>query len=549
MYPVLIVLAFSATLLLRRKLFQRERQRRLHELRPGGLPLALLFQPYTFFLLVLVVCYSYLVCLFGELVVKYNWLDPTTFKLEVHFPKDAPGVGVLEDYVVPSWLRGLSVGAPLCVGATFAVTVAHLRLHLPQARGFEDHLRWFPSYSHDLAMQVVCLPLVYGVFALYSLYTMLSLVTGDAFSGSPSTSHQVLEEHWNLTVTSVQRTYETSFELADLYEAWALRAFGLLCFALVGRQISLETPTVKHIIDTVREHQARVACAQDQGILGDLTILNDPHKFLFMPLQQTSYIGIRVFVLTYAAKSAYMLTLGILQDQFEVELCGSRGRFPAACSFTDYVSGAAFLASCLAIYNIVVFEHNLKEILSKDRFRPFEKFLSVKIMVSIAFFQDAALSILLGSVLNYHTVQINLCYASLICCEVLALSVIVLAAWKPVDQDWYAGDCYIEMEEAAERRGQLADECGSAQQRHPAFLQRRQLTAGVPQTPAVGDELTAIIELRGDVRGDQGRALEDMINTLSATVRARYKPAALFRCRSLGLSSDASATPLSGAGW
>jgi len=547
---VLIVLAFSVTLLLRKALFQRERQRRLHELKLGGLPLAALFQPYSFFLTVLVVCYSYLVCMFGGLIVKYSWLDPNTFNLEDHFPKDAPGVGVWDDYLVPSWLLVLSVVAPVSVGATFAVTVAHLRLHLPQARGFEEHLRWFPSYSHDLAMQVVCLPLVYGVFALYSVYTMLSLVTGDAFPGSPDKAQPVLEERWNLTVTSVQRTYDTSFELADLYEAWALRAFGLLCFALVGRQISLETPTVRHIIDTVREHQTRVAGAQDRGILGDLTILSDPHKFLFLPLQQTSYIGIRVFVWTYAAKSAYMLTLGILLDQFEVELCGGRGRFPAACSFKDYVSGAAFLASCLAIYNIVVFEHNLKEILSKDRFRPFEKFLSVKIMVSIAFFQDAALSILLGSVLNYHMVQINLCYASLICCEVLALSVIVFAAWRPQDQDWYAGDCYIEMEETAVRHGQLADESGSTQQRDPAFLQRRQLTAGVPQTPAVGDELTAIIELRGDVRGDQGRALEDMINTMSATVKARYKPAALFRCRNMGLSSgDASSTPLSGAGW
>ena len=186
MYPVLMVLAFSVTLLLRRLLFQRERQRRLHELKPGGLPLAALFQPYTFFLIVLVACYTYVVCVLGELMVNYRWLDSATFKLEANFPKDAPGVGVLEDYAVPSWLRALSVAAPVCVGATFVVTVAHLRLHLPRARGFEDHLRWFPSYSHDLAMQVVCLPLVYGVFALYSLYTMLSLVTGDAFSGSPS---------------------------------------------------------------------------------------------------------------------------------------------------------------------------------------------------------------------------------------------------------------------------------------------------------------------------------------------------------------------------
>jgi len=197
-----------------------------------------------------------------------------------------------------------------------------------------------------------------------------------------------------------------------------------------------------------------------------------------------------------------------------------------------YVDGACFLASTLAILNIVVFEQSLKDILDKERFRPFAKFLAVKMLVSIVFLQYYGLSVLMGQIWRMSDVQIRLSYACLVCCEVLPLSILVFVAWRPSEGDWYGGDCYMEGGGAGAEthgRGQLADESRSFTEADAPFVASRQPSQAMAAGRAMSDELTAIIELRGDVKAQEGRALEDVINTLSRTVSATYKPAALYR--------------------
>lgn len=498
-------------------------QERIHKLKVMQVSLAAVLQPHFYFFSVLLIMYIYLIFNFMDILTKYPLLDPTTFR----FPEiNGTTPADIRDYHIPGFLRWMSMACPVFIGLTFGVTITHLWRHFPFNRGFDDHLRWFPSYSHDLAMQVVALPLVYGVFALDSTRCMLKLMTGDAYKPDGTRS-------WSSVEDDVNQTYSINFQLADLYEAWALRSFGVLCFVRVSRQIRLEAPTVKYIIETVRAHFAGVQTAgsRDRMLMEDLIILNSPEELLFEPLQQTAGIGVMVFVYTYALKSVYLLSLGLLADEpFNIQLCGNAGKFPAMCSFIPYVDGAAFLASTLAIYNMVVFEHNLKAILKRENFKPFEKFLCVKMLVSIAFLQDFAMTVVIGSVLDFSKQQVNLCYTCLICFEVFPISVLVFWAWRPTPNDWYAGDRHPgQVLGEGLATGQLADEKVSEDSH---FAESRQLTAMVGSARCLNRDAVAAIELHGNVCAQEGKALEELVNTMSRTMTAVYKPAALFNSRS-----------------
>merc|ERR1711865_1335167 len=75
------------------------------------------------------------------------------------------------------------------------------------------------------------------------------------------------------------------------------------------------------------------------------------------------------------------------------------------------------------------------------------------------------------------------------------------------------------------QRGQLAGEAEGDN----VYYDSRTPNEAMAAARGLSDELTAIIELRGDVRAHEGRALEEVINSLSKTVKAQYKPAALYR--------------------
>merc|ERR1740139_179969 len=75
-------------------------------------------------------------------------------------------------------------------------------------------------------------------------------------------------------------------------------------------------------------------------------------------------------------------------------------------------------------------------------FKPFVKFLSVKILVSIVFFQQFLMQAIMGKLgpFQFSTPQIRLLYPCVICFEVFVLSLVVWWAWRPRPGDWYTGD-------------------------------------------------------------------------------------------------------------
>eukprot|EP00929_Paragymnodinium_shiwhaense_P009740 TRINITY_DN11402_c0_g1_i2.p1 TRINITY_DN11402_c0_g1~~TRINITY_DN11402_c0_g1_i2.p1 ORF type:complete len:635 (+),score=124.05 TRINITY_DN11402_c0_g1_i2:82-1986(+) len=567
-HPGVILGTFTAVFQVRKHLYRRDRQTRLHKFsKRYGAYWALIFQPYALFMLMITVLYITQVKTMIEMGRAHPMLDPKTYLQSEVTEVKADGTFhkvLKEQEHVASWLRLLALMCPVFVGGSLVVTMFHLALHLPR-RLHDENIRWYPSYSHDLAMFVVLLPLVYGLFALDNVILVLRQTTGDAWlEFTRSGRHQnATETDWESMDELYETMYHANFEMADLYEAWALYCFAQLCFMRVSRQIHKEVPTVQYLIRMVKEHLSQVGGDDgDEQILDELTLLNNPKEFLYEPLKTTSSMGVMVFVYTYAVKSFFLITLTILKMPapfgLGVQVCGEGGIAPVVCGMRSYVDGAAFLASSLAIYNLIVLEHRLRDILERDQFKPFEKFLSVKIMVSIAFFQDIFLKIISSWLYKgkFSHVQLNLCYSCLICAELLLIVALVFFAWKPRPGDWYncdqaASEC-VEDAPLGSFVGRLAMDETFYVEEDSSFVQSRWLTTLVerrssfpqgsepeetfqPSVLGAPGGACATIELRGDVSTAKGRAIANLVNTLTENpcrpITAVYRPAAMLRSK------------------
>jgi len=384
---------------------------------------------------------------YWSVMKEYNWLDSSTFERQ----DEGRVWRVQKQYCGNNLFRGLRylcILSPVPVVVTYAVTLLQVyRHHLPRSRGFDDELRWYPTHSHDLAMQVVSMPEVYGVLALDSVVVMMQLMTGQAFSSVTATGQAARVMASHVTHMSVM-TYHSNMEVADLYEAWALRHFGRLCLMRIGRRIRREVPLLQRMISRDRFEPV-------PGSATELEVLDHPEVYLFKPLEATSGMGLKVFVYTYGLKSIYILFLTILAGEpFNIDLVQV---FPAAGSLMSCVQGAAFLASTVAIYNLVVLEHSFEHLLKTAGFTPMLKFFGVKVLVSITFLQSMVMDIVLGKMLNYTQEQIELCYACAVCFEVLPLSLVTAWAWRPRCGDWY-GDDKDPTQVFSNARGRLANE-------------------------------------------------------------------------------------------
>merc|ERR1712187_770440 len=118
---------------------------------------------------------------------------------------------------------------------------------------------------------------------------------------------------------------------------------------------------------------------------------------------------------------------------------------------------AGFFASGAAIYNIFIVERAYHTEL--EGCSPILKFLSVKILVSLAFFQRGVISCLqiasqllpatvqhivtyvplAGDILNFSQVQMHLFYPALVLFECLLAALMHVWAWRS-SEDWYSED-------------------------------------------------------------------------------------------------------------
>lgn len=383
------------------------------------------------------------------------------------------------------WLKPFVLGSPAAVCLSLILCWFQTESHV-----FEIHKN-LGTLKHDRAVQIIALPCVFAAMAMASMVPIYELVTGSisaemvsipfgidlkkrfgqiqaaAFGGpqdgapaignssaygsqfpvallGQSTHTHVHSMEWPAAYKFAMWRYETCFYVGDLFEAWALYQFGLLALELIRESFSRKEAS---------EHEAERHAAQE---------LLAAHS----AVSSLAWLGTMAFVVVCVGQTA----------------CSMHPYFSGTANGLETImSGfqvAGFISSGVALYNVFVVERAFHAHLSPSS--PVLKFLSVKILVSLSFFQRGILVLLqngnkmmphmvqkitsyvpiLGDILNMTEVQIHLFYPALILYECFLTSLMHFWAWQ-ANEEWYTTgicDCDDEIYMDSERQPLLAKE-------------------------------------------------------------------------------------------
>jgi len=379
-------------------------------------PLHLLLQYYSVFYLILVFVVL-IPCVWSIFVWEidyYDWLDPNHFQIPAGLTEKERA-----ELSIPLWLRILSLSSVMIIPIILLVTIVHTWKHVQCVRTRNQverpHIQFAMNtpgtISHDLALHVIALPVVYGIMSMRSTDRSWMIMTASGRGAHLSPGEYRLRQQDEIAM------YESNFEIADLYEAWSLWCFSKLCVAFV--QARLEAP--------------RVVCSAIHGgaLLNRLVKgLLATNSQLSKSLEGITLLGLNYFVAFNILQSTF-LVMSRVMAKASMDPCKMSPYFCLE-SIEPYLSGASFIVSTIAISNIVSFEHSFA--IQLKEFDPTWKFWGVKILVSIAFIQKMVLSFVFQGWAGYSTVQVDLMYSSLITLELLPIAIIMWRAWDPQRQ-------------------------------------------------------------------------------------------------------------------
>jgi len=313
--------------------------------------------------------------------------------------------GKLPSYFHPAVLIAIPVA---CV--TYLVCVLQAASHVNKIRLNES------AHMHDRVVQIVSLPAVYTVMALASLSRMFGVVAhGLELSDTNTPEYQHLSEF------NLQKS-EASFWVGDLYESWALYQFSKLTMELLSAAFAR--------LGTSRNEQERNTA---NGLL-----------LAYPAVDSLAWLGVFGFLVVAIAHSGWSLWLLTFATDDEDMFNSSQNVF--------YAAGT--LASGAAIWNITIVEHTFSNYF--EGYNPFLKFITVKILVSFAFFQRGAISVLkalqstlpgltsnlirkcpvIGALVNLPEDQFEIFYACLLIYECFLVALMHGWAWSPKEV-WY----------------------------------------------------------------------------------------------------------------
>lgn len=253
--------------------------------------------------------------------------------------------------------------------------------------------------KHDQAVQIIALPAVYGVMSFSSLVRTAQVASRDARQGDP-----------NMLPNAMIRS-ETCFQVANLYEAWALYQISILTLEFLKTAISKQTKSDR---------------AEERSEAKGLMVAHSA-------VQSLTLQGTMFFFVVCAAQSAWSVWLWWAPAAKHQEAQREE-------SILVFLNGAGAITSFLAIYNVYVVDTTFHNQL--DQYKPLLKFWSVKIIVSLDFIQFGFLW-MFNEMKNTLTMapqlsdqELKLGYSALICWELLGISILHIFAWD-ADEDWY----------------------------------------------------------------------------------------------------------------
>jgi len=323
----------------------------------------------------------------------------------------------------PNWLKYLIVGAPGAACVTIAICGFQTSQHVAEIRCSRAIIK------HDRAVQIIALPAVYGIMAMSSMARIFCLTSNVAFIGQDKSKYKQIEQLY------ISKS-ETCFWVGDLYEAWALYQFGKMTLDLIRSSLR-------------RMHRSQVR--EDSERADHLLVAHSA-------VEAIAWLGVMLFLLVcvvQAGWSLYLLTFtGPIDD------------------YTDYnnqvaqFGAAGVVASCGAIYNVHIVESTFH--MYFEGYRPLLKFITVKVLVSFAFFQKGiyfslkafqatlpgtAQGIiskvpLIGTILDLSENNFELFYDALILYECIFIALMHIWGWSAYE-DWYLEE---DEEEEGERK-------------------------------------------------------------------------------------------------
>jgi len=319
---------------------------------------------------------------------------------------------------LPGWLRPFLLATPVAACAIFALCSTQTLQHVGEI--CKDRA----IVKHDRAVQIIALPSVYGCVAMTSLARLYQL-TSNQHKTSTAMS-------WNSSAfEDLEQRYiaksETCFWVGDLYEAWALYQFAKLTLELIRASVE------------------RMRCSANPAQRDNAQALLVSHS----AVENIAWLGVMLFLMVcvlQAGWSVYLLTFSEPTSDWS-EYHGYVAQFRAA--------GA--VASAGAIWNVHVVESTFN--LYFEGYKPLLKFITVKIIVSLAFFQSAVFAVLkavrqtlpsvaqqvtsnvpiIGQILDFNEVEFQLFYDGLMLYECVFIALLHWCGWSAFE-DWYLHD-------------------------------------------------------------------------------------------------------------
>lgn len=242
--------------------------------------------------------------------------------------------------------------------------------------------------KHDRAVQIIALPAVYSLMALGAMVHIYKRITSEP----------------DVTPRSGLARYETSFHVADLYEAWAVFQFGKLTLEL---------------LDDIFKEKASSEQSNSES--------SKSMALSFTAVYSLAWLGTCALVVVCVVQAGWSLYLWTFQNPE-----ANFSHYEAELSKFSY---AGMVASAAAVYNVHIVESTFQDQI--ESYRPFLKFMSVKLLVSFAFWQMWVLDLLkLVHIVDLDNTQLKLLHAALIIYECLLSAVLHCFAWR-ASEEWY----------------------------------------------------------------------------------------------------------------
>jgi len=385
---ILLLLALYRILMMTRQI-----QIYLHRMFPIG---ALFFQYYTVVLVVLVVItlFSLWHIFFNEMW-KLNGLDPNVLypqvreSLRERFRMNHTEMEmVMKTLEIPPALRSMSLYAPVAVILTWVCVSFHV-FRIVSSIGDEHLLEWFPSYRMDLVMQVVFLPLIYGVLSLRCVvraWTTMTVHWGFDESTLRATS-------WSDFTAANSDAYGANFAMANFAEMYGVFCFSRLC------------------LDLLRDHFES--------------------KEVHDAFRNVTMQGVNSFVLVGFVKAFATVLNSYVHSYGGFSVEGHLVEFDRRYQIWDHaLSALEIFTSLQALYNIQM----LCSMVHLSDVNPGMKFLGTRLLVIAAQVQGFLILSFgpwAGSDLSIF--QGQLLHSSLVCFECVGMSVIHLLSWPLED--------------------------------------------------------------------------------------------------------------------